>query len=36
MLVSLNKRTFSYMDKEIFLMVDNSMIRLVLDYGSPV
>ena len=35
-LVGLIKRTFSFMDKELFLMVYKSLIRSVLDYGSPV
>ena len=30
------KRTFSFMDNELFLTVYKSLIRSVLDYGSPV
>ena len=35
-LVGLIRRTFSFMDKELFLMVYKCLIRSVLDYGSPV
>ena len=35
-LLGMVKRTFSFMDKELFLTVYKSLIRSVLDYGSPV
>ena len=35
-LVGLIRRTFSFMDKELVLMVYKYLIRSVLDYGSPV
>ena len=35
-LVGLIRRTFSFMDKELFLMVYKCLVRSVLDYGSPV
>ena len=35
-LEGLIRRTLSFMDKELFLMVYKSLIRSVLDYGSPV
>ena len=35
-LVGWIRRTFYFMDKELFLMVYKYLIRSVLDYGSPV
>ena len=35
-LVGWIRRTFYFMDKELFLMVYKCLIRSVLDYGSPV
>ena len=35
-LLGMVKRTFSFMDKKLFLTVYKSLIRSVLDYGSPV
>ena len=35
-LVGLIRRAFSFMEKELFLMVYKCLIRSVLDYGSPV
>ena len=35
-LVGMIKRTFSFMNKELFLIIYKSLIRSVLDYGSPV
>ena len=35
-LLGMVKRTFSFMNKEIFLVVYKTLICSVLDYGSPV
>lgn len=35
-LLEMIKRTFSFMNKEIFLVVYKTLIHSVLDYGSPV
>jgi hypothetical protein len=35
-LLGMVKRTFSFMDKQLFLCIYKTLIRSILDYGSPI